>query len=156
MSQPTKKFFVLVVGTVLVFMFLVSDLNCSLTLSIEVNQGGTEFDPDTDQSERSARSLLLHKERIKSLFESFRASYNSWLAVFDETKADALLSEINSLCSSYNLLRHSGITESKFGTPRFKSELTLLNVGSNPRIGRSMSNTQKKGYTIDCYKEKNC
>lgn len=30
-----------------------------------------------DQSERSARLFLLHKERIKSLFESFRALYNS-------------------------------------------------------------------------------
>uniref|UniRef100_A0A1B0A7Z7 Uncharacterized protein n=1 Tax=Glossina pallidipes TaxID=7398 RepID=A0A1B0A7Z7_GLOPL len=49
-----------------------------------------------DQSERSARLLLLYKERIKSLFEPFRASYNSWLAAFDETKANASLSEINS------------------------------------------------------------
>uniref|UniRef100_A0A1A9VXR3 Uncharacterized protein n=1 Tax=Glossina austeni TaxID=7395 RepID=A0A1A9VXR3_GLOAU len=42
----------------------------------------------------SAHSLLPWKEEIKSLFESFRTSYNDLLAVFDETEAEAPLAEI--------------------------------------------------------------
>uniref|UniRef100_A0A1B0B245 Uncharacterized protein n=1 Tax=Glossina palpalis gambiensis TaxID=67801 RepID=A0A1B0B245_9MUSC len=77
------------------------------------------------------------------------ASYNSWLAVFKEIKADAPFSEIK---FHYNPLSQSGVTESKFRTPGFKSELMLLNVGSKQRIRSFISNTQKQGDTIDAFR----
>lgn len=49
--------------------------------------------PSIDQPGHSAHLLLLQKEDIRSLFESFTTSYNTGL---DETKADASLSETKS------------------------------------------------------------